>query len=138
MTSSRPTLHNISRTNFWTRFLSANGSRFHVADDGSGPLVLLLHGFPQFWWAWRHQLLALTLAGFRACALDLRGYGDSDKPLLGYDPFTLAADVAGVSQRLTTDEVTVVCHKAHEPVLTSLVAVEPAAAASETWSAVSA
>ncbi|MBA2574096.1 MAG: alpha/beta hydrolase [Nocardioidaceae bacterium] len=93
----------------WTsRFLSANGSRFHVVEAGSGPLVLLLHGFPQFWWAWRHQLTALARAGFRTCALDLRGYGDSDKPPRGYDPFTLAADVAGISRELTTDQVTVV------------------------------
>jgi len=70
--------------------------------------VLLLHGFPQFWWAWRHQLPALAHAGYRACALDLRGYGDSDKTPRGYDPLTLAADVAGVARGLTADTVTVV------------------------------
>ena len=62
------------------RFVAANGARFHVAEAGSGPLVLLLHGFPEFWWAWRAQLVALAEAGYHAVAMDLRGYGASDKP----------------------------------------------------------
>lgn len=82
------------------RFVAANGARFHVAEAGTGPMVLLLHGFPQFWWSWRHQLPALAAAGYRAVALDLRGYGGSDKPPRGYDTITLAADVAGVVRAL--------------------------------------
>jgi pimeloyl-ACP methyl ester carboxylesterase len=78
------------------RDVSANGIRLHVAELGDGPLVLLLHGFPEFWWAWRHQLPALAAAGYRAVAVDLRGYGDSDKPPRGYDGFTLAGDVPGL------------------------------------------
>src|SRR3989442_10048137 len=62
------------------RSISANGTRFHAAEAGDGPLVLLLHGFPEFWWTWRHQLTALPEAGFRAVAVDLRGYGGRDKP----------------------------------------------------------
>src|SRR5688572_9066664 len=85
----------------WThRFVSANGSRFHVAEIGSGPLVLLLHGFPEFWWAWHHQLPLLADAGYRAVAVDLRGYGASDKPPRGYDGFTAAADVVGLIRAL--------------------------------------
>ena len=76
------------------RFVAANGARFHVAEQGEGPVVLLLHGFPQFWWAWRHQMQALADAGYRACAMDLRGYGASDKPPRGYDTRTSATDVA--------------------------------------------
>ncbi|MGQ7295205.1 alpha/beta fold hydrolase [Quadrisphaera sp. KR29] len=86
------------------RFVTANGCRFHVAesgpDDGSAPLVLLLHGFPQSWRAWKHQLAALPAAGYRAAALDLRGSGASDKPPRGYDTATLAADAAGVVRAL--------------------------------------
>jgi len=82
------------------RFVSANGARFHVAELGEGPLVVLLHGFPQFWWAWRDQMVALAAAGYRAAALDLRGYGASDKPPQGYDTFTLASDVASVVRTL--------------------------------------
>jgi pimeloyl-ACP methyl ester carboxylesterase len=84
------------------RHVAANGARFHVAEAGpaQGPPVLLLHGFPETWWAWRHQLPALAEAGYRAVAMDLRGYGGSDKTPNGYDPFTLAGDTAGVVKAL--------------------------------------
>jgi pimeloyl-ACP methyl ester carboxylesterase len=85
----------------WThRFVSANGSRFHVVEAGTGPLVLFLHGFPEFWWTWQHQLRAVSDAGFRAVAVDMRGYGASDKPPRGYDGYTMAGDVAGLIRAL--------------------------------------
>ena len=94
------------------REVSANGARFHVAECGpeDGPLVLLLHGFPEFWWAWRAQLVALGEAGFRAVAPDLRGYGASDKPPRGYDAYTLSSDVAGMVRALGARDATVVGH----------------------------
>jgi pimeloyl-ACP methyl ester carboxylesterase len=88
--------------------VAANGARFHVAVAGDGPLVLLLHGFPQFWWAWRHQLPALAERGYRAAAMDLRGFGASDKPPRGYDPRTLAEDVSGVVRSLGDRDAVVV------------------------------
>jgi pimeloyl-ACP methyl ester carboxylesterase len=95
----------------WThRDISANGIRLHAAEAGSGPLVLLLHGFPQFWWTWRAQLPALAAAGFRAVAPDLRGYGASDKPPRGYDLPTLAADVAALVRALGERDAVVVGH----------------------------
>ncbi|MGN6605793.1 MAG: alpha/beta fold hydrolase [Jatrophihabitans sp.] len=93
----------------WThRIVRANGIALHVAELGSGPLVLLLHGFPQFWWAWRQQLVDLADAGFRAVAVDLRGYGASDKPPRGYDSPTLAADVAALVSALGERDAVVV------------------------------
>ena len=106
------------------RFVSANGARFHVAvaepavpqpagtdkDDGEPALVLLLHGFPQFWWAWRHQLTDLANAGYRVAAMDLRGFGGTDKPPRGYDTMTSAADVAGVIRSLGATDAVVVGH----------------------------
>lgn len=81
----------------WThRTIRANGIALHAVEAGSGPLVLLLHGFPTFWWTWHRQLVDLAEAGFRAVAVDLRGYGASDKPPRGYDATTLAADVASL------------------------------------------
>ena len=95
----------------WThRDISANGVRLHVAEAGSGPLVLLLHGYPQFWWTWRHQLTALADAGFHAVALDLRGYGASDKPPRGYDLPTLAADIAALVRALGEQDAVLVGH----------------------------
>lgn len=95
----------------WThRDVSANGVRLHVAEAGTGPLVLLLHGFPEFWWSWRHQLAGLADAGFRVVAPDLRGYGASDKPPRGYDAVTLAADVAGLVRALGERDAMIVGH----------------------------
>ncbi|TWD81031.1 pimeloyl-ACP methyl ester carboxylesterase [Kribbella amoyensis] len=74
------------------------------------PLVLFLHGFPEFWWAWRHQLPVIAEAGYRAVAMDLRGYGASDKTPRGYDPFTVAADVSGVIRSLGATNAVVVGH----------------------------
>ncbi|MFE9743963.1 alpha/beta fold hydrolase [Saccharothrix saharensis] len=92
------------------RDVSANGIRLHVAELGEGPLVLLLHGFPEFWWTWRHQLVTIAEAGYRAVAVDLRGYGDSDKPPRGYDGFTLAGDVAGLVKALGEPRAHLVGH----------------------------
>jgi pimeloyl-ACP methyl ester carboxylesterase len=92
------------------RFITANGARFHVAEIGEGPLVVLLHGFPQFWWAWRDQLVALSQAGYHVAAIDLRGYGASDKPPRGYDTFTLAADVASIVRSLGEGSAAIIGH----------------------------
>ncbi|NUS73414.1 MAG: alpha/beta hydrolase [Corynebacteriales bacterium] len=96
----------------WThRTVSANGSVFHVAEcDGNGPLILLLHGFGDFWWTWRKQLTDLASAGFRAIAVDLRGYGGSDKPPRGYDGYTLAADAAGLIRALGAEDAYLIGH----------------------------
>ncbi len=90
------------------RFVNANGSRFHVVEAGTGPLVLFLHGFPEFWWAWHRLLPTVADAGFRAVAVDLRGYGASDKPPRGYDGYTMAADVIGLIRALGERSATVV------------------------------
>ena len=95
----------------WThRSISANGVVLHVAEAGTGPLVLLLHGFPQFWWTWRAQLTALAGAGFHVVAPDLRGYGASDKPPRGYDLPTLSADAAALVRALGEQDAVVVGH----------------------------
>ncbi len=93
----------------WThRTVRANGIALHVAEMGTGPLVLLLHGFPQFWWTWHQQLVDLADAGYRAVAVDLRGYGASDKPPRGYDAPTLAADMAALVTSLGESDAVVV------------------------------
>ena len=92
------------------RSVSANGTRFHVAESGDGPLVLLLHGFPEFWWTWRRQLSSLSEAGYRVVAPDLRGYGASDKPPRGYDLVTAASDAAGLVRSLGEANAVVIGH----------------------------
>ena len=93
----------------WThRVVRAHGIAFHVAELGTGPLVLLLHGFPQFWWAWHRQLVDLADAGYRAVAVDLRGFGASDKPPRGYDAPNLADDMAALVSALGESDAMVV------------------------------
>ena len=96
------------------RDIAANGIRFHVAVgeqfSPQRPLVVLLHGFGEFWWAWRHQIPPLDEAGFSVAAMDLRGYGASDKTPRGYDPQTTAFDVTGVIKSLGFPTGVVVGH----------------------------
>ncbi len=92
------------------RDVAANGARFHTAQLGEGPLVLLMHGFPEYWWAWHRLLPVLADAGYRAVAMDLRGYGGSDHTPHGYDPHTLSADAAGVVRSLGESHAVMVGH----------------------------
>jgi pimeloyl-ACP methyl ester carboxylesterase len=96
------------------RYLEANGLRFHVVEDGpaDGPLVLLLHGFPEFWYSWRHLLPALAARGYRVVAPDLRGYHLTDKPasIDDYDLDALAADVVAWIGALGAERAAVVGH----------------------------
>ena len=61
-------------------FANTNGIKMHYVEAGSGPLVVLCHGWPESWYSWRHQLQALADSGYRAVAPDQRGYGQTDKP----------------------------------------------------------
>jgi microsomal epoxide hydrolase/non-specific protein-tyrosine kinase len=91
-TNSLPGAH--YRSDMRESRIEANGVGLHVMEEGDGPLVLLLHGWPECWWSWRHQLPALAAAGFRAVAIDLPGYGDSDKPDRRYDEPWVNATIA--------------------------------------------
>lgn len=84
----------------------------HLVEAGAGPLVVFLHGFPEFWYSWRHQLPAVAAAGFRAVAPDLRGYNESDRPrrVADYRTARLVADVAGLIERLGGGPAVVVGH----------------------------
>lgn len=92
--------------------LGVNGLRMRVARQGSGPPVLLLHGFPELGYSWRHQLPALADAGFTAIAPDLRGFGGTSAPaeVEAYDIVTLAADVAGLLDALGHERAVVIGH----------------------------
>ena len=88
-------------TNF--RFLDLPGIRLRAALEGTGPLVVMVHGFPESWFSWRHQMAPIAAAGFTACAVDVRGYGGSDKPkaVADYAMEHMVADVAGVIATLS-------------------------------------
>ena len=103
---------------FTSRTVAANGQRIHLVEAGEGPLVLFVHGFPELWYSWRHQLTALAEAGYRAAAVDQRGYGRSSKPphIHDYRITELVADLAGVVEALGESTATVVGHDWGAPV----------------------
>jgi pimeloyl-ACP methyl ester carboxylesterase len=78
--------------------IETNGIKLHVAEQGTGPLVILLHGFPMLWYSWRHQIGYLADRGYHVVAPDMRGYGDSDAPPdpKSYTVFHLAGDIVGL------------------------------------------
>lgn len=92
------------------RTIQANGLEMHVAEQGTGPLVLLVHGFPENWYAWRHQLPALAEAGYRAAAPDMRGYGQTSRPAAteAYALKHLVADMVGLLDALEVERAVIV------------------------------
>ena len=100
------------------RMIETNGIRMHIAEKGSGPLVLLCHGFPESWYSWRHQLHALAEAGFHAVAPDMRGYGQTDQPeaIDAYTLFHLVGDMVGVLDALGEQTAVIAGHDWGAPV----------------------
>jgi pimeloyl-ACP methyl ester carboxylesterase len=94
------------------RAIETNGIRMHIAEQGSGPLVALCHGFPESWYSWRHQLPALADAGFHAVAPDMRGYGQTDRPheIDQYSLFHLVGDMVGLLDALGAESVVIAGH----------------------------
>ena len=92
------------------RMIDTNGVKLRAALQGEGPLVVMVHGFPESWYSWRHQMAPLAAAGFTACAIDVRGYGGSDKPhaIEAYAMTEMAADVAGVIDALSPGKPAVI------------------------------
>jgi epoxide hydrolase 4 len=86
--------------------------RLHYVEAGAGPLIVLLHGFPEFWYGWRRQIQPLAAAGFRVVAPDMRGYNRSSKPddVADYDTGHLAADISGLIRERGADSAMLVGH----------------------------
>lgn len=94
------------------RIVECNGIKLRIAEQGTGPLVLLIHGWPESWYSWRHQLTALAEAGYRAVAPDMRGYGGSDAPedVEAYDVNHVTGDVVGLIDALGEETAIIVGH----------------------------
>ncbi|KAI5424439.1 hypothetical protein KIW84_030577, partial [Lathyrus oleraceus] len=95
------------------RIVEVNGIKMHVAEKGKeGPVVLFLHGFPELWYSWRHQIAALGSLGYRAVAPDLRGYGDTEAPssISSYTIFHLVGDIVALIDALGVEQVFLVAH----------------------------
>ncbi len=100
------------------RKLQSNGINMHIAEAGSGPLVVLCHGFPESWYSWRHQIHALADAGYHVVAPDQRGYGETDAPdaLEAYTVLHLVGDIVGLVHALGDESAVVMGHDWGSPV----------------------
>ena len=100
------------------RTVETNGIRMHVAEQGTGPLVLMCHGFPESWYSWRHQLAALAEAGFHAVVPDMRGYGQTDAPgaIDAYTLLHLVGDMVGLVHALGEKTAVIAGHDWGAPV----------------------
>ena len=94
------------------RYIQSNGIRMRIAEMGKGPLVILVHGWPESWYSWRHQLPALAAAGYHVVAPDMRGYGKSDKPqsVEDYDIHHVTGDIVGIVDALGEKTAMLVGH----------------------------
>jgi pimeloyl-ACP methyl ester carboxylesterase len=100
------------------KFVESNGIKIHIAEAGAGPLVLLCHGFPESWYSWRHQIKALSEAGYRVVAPDMRGYGQTDRPIAidQYSLFHLVGDMVGLVNAISDKPAVVIGHDWGAPV----------------------
>lgn len=94
------------------RFIESNGIRMRIAEAGTGPLILMAHGWPESWYSWRHQITMLADAGYHVVAPDMRGYGETDKPadVDAYDVEHLAGDLVGILDALGEETAILVGH----------------------------
>ncbi|PJE93907.1 epoxide hydrolase [Streptomyces carminius] len=109
------------------RLVPSPAGRIHLVEQGSGPLVLLVHGFPESWYSWRHQLPALAEAGYRAVAIDVRGYGRSSRPeaVEAYRMLDLVADNAAVVHALGERSAVIVGHDWGSPIAATSALLRP-------------
>src|ERR1700752_1046569 len=100
------------------RMIKTNGISLNIAEQGEGPLVLLLHGFPESWYSWRHQLTALAAAGYHAVAPDQRGYCETSAPagVAEYTMLHLTGDVIALMDALGAERAVVAGHDWGAPV----------------------
>jgi pimeloyl-ACP methyl ester carboxylesterase len=107
--------------------VDARGTRIHLVEEGTGPLVILVHGFPESWYSWRHQLPAIAAAGFRAVAIDVRGYGRSSAPLEieEYGMLHHVDDNLGVVDALGERTATIVGHDWGAPIAANSALLRP-------------
>ena len=105
-------------TNIQQRMIETNGIRIHITEQGTGPLVVLCHGFPESWYSWRHQLPALAAAGFHAVAPDMRGYGQTEAPeaIDQYTLLHLVGDMVALLDALGAESAVVAGHDWGAPV----------------------
>ena len=104
-----------------------NGISVRAVVEGTGPLVIMVHGFPELWYSWHHQIQPIAEAGFKVVAPDVRGYGRSDKPhpIEAYDMVSLTNDVVGLIDALGEDQAILFGHDWGAPICWNTAALYP-------------
>jgi len=107
--------------------VQTNGITVRAAVEGSGPLVIMVHGWPELWYSWRHQIKPIAAAGYRVIVPDVRGYGGSTKPypVEAYDMATLMADVLGLVDAFGEDQAILIGHDWGAPICWNTAALHP-------------
>ena len=107
--------------------IETNGVTLRCAVEGDGPLVIMVHGFPELWYSWRHQIRPVAEAGFKVVAPDVRGYGGSDKPeeVSAYDMINLTGDVVGLIDAMGEDQAILFGHDWGAPICWNTAALHP-------------
>src|SRR5579863_2339604 len=100
------------------KFVQTNGIKMHFVEQGSGPVVVMCHGWPESWYSYRHQIRALADAGYRVIAPDQRGYGQTyaPEPIESYNILNLTGDIVGMLNSLSIASATIVGHDWGAPV----------------------
>ena len=101
------------------RLVQIDDTRIHCVEQGEGPLVIMVHGFPESWYSWRHQIPAIAEAGYHAVAIDVRGYGRSSRPtdIADYRMVSLVSDVVGLVSALGHEQATLIGHDWGAPIV---------------------
>ena len=107
--------------------LQTNGITVRAAVEGDGPLVMMVHGWPELWYSWRHQIKPIAAAGYRVIVPDVRGYGGSDKPypVEAYDMATMMADVVGLIDTMGEDQAILIGHDWGAPICWNTATLHP-------------
>ncbi len=114
-------------TQFTLAEFQTNGISIRAAVEGSGPLVIMVHGWPELWYSWRHQIRPIAEAGYRVLVPDVRGYGGSEKPypVEAYDMATMMADVLGLMDAMGEDQAILIGHDWGAPICWTTAALHP-------------
>jgi len=112
---------------FTLRQIESNGITLCAAVEGDGPLVIMVHGWPELWYSWRHQIKPVAAAGFKVCAIDVRGYGGSSKPhpIEAYDMQSIMADLLGIIDHFGERQAILIGHDWGAPICWNTAALHP-------------
>lgn len=109
------------------RFVEVNGIKMHIAEQGEGPLVVLVHGFPELWYSWRHIIPAVAAAGYHVVAPDMRGYGQTEAPakVEDYTQLQFVGDIVALVKVLGYDQAVIAGHDWGSPVASNAAVLRP-------------